>query len=232
MYLFLFNSLRLTGRRAARRRLCRGGARWRTAAPRCAARTEARVDTWRAADTATRRAAETCTATAARPRAATRAPRAAPPTPGGRADSSWSSQGPGGHHASVYEGYLVDRGTKAGNSNNIVHCSSGEALIDLDGPGPVPAALLSCEMEAGAVITVVPHSSMEPTKVSTQIFLHRLSNIFSAGGRVPGPGLVQPDHPLRGGRGGGQAAGGDRGQLQPAAEVRLPTVPPAGQHLR
>ena len=123
-------------------------------------------------------------------------------------------------------------GTKAGNSNNIVHCSSGEALIDLDGPGPVPAALLSCEMEAGAVVTVVPHSSMEPTKVSTQIFLHRLANIFSAGGRVPGSGLVQPEDPLRGGRGGGQAAGGDRGQLQPAAEVRLPTVPPAGQHLR
>ena len=217
--------MRLTGRRAARRRLCRGGARWRTAAPRCAARTEARVDTWRAADTATRRAAETCTATAARPRAATRAPRAAPPTPGGRADSSWSLHGPGGHQQ--YTGYLVEVSSK-----NIVYCSSGEALIDLDGPGPVPAALLSCEMEAGAVVTVVPHSSMEPTKVGTQIFLHTLVNIFSAGGRVPGSGLVQPDDPLRGGRGGDQEAGGERGQLQPAAEVRLPTVPPPGQHLR
>ena len=73
---------------------------------------------------------------------------------------------------------------------------------------------------------------MEPTKVSTQIFLHRLANIFWAGGRVPGSGLVQPDDPLRGGRGGDQEAGGERGQLQPAAEVRLPTVPPPGQHLR
>ena len=56
-------------------------------------------------------------------------------------------------------------------------------MIDLDGPGPVPPSLVTCELEAGQKVThtakllenknhhdcvkvsVVSHSSMEPTKV-------------------------------------------------------------------
>ena len=38
-------------------------------------------------------------------------------------------------------------------------------IVDLDGSGPVPPSLLTCELEAGERVSVVSHSSMEPTKV-------------------------------------------------------------------
>ena len=38
-------------------------------------------------------------------------------------------------------------------------------MVDLDGSGPVQPSLLTCELEAGERVSVVSHSSMEPTKV-------------------------------------------------------------------
>ena len=38
-------------------------------------------------------------------------------------------------------------------------------MVDLDGPGPVPPSLVTCELEGGHKVSVVSHSSMEPTKV-------------------------------------------------------------------
>ena len=35
------------------------------------------------------------------------------------------------------------------NHNMMIHVRSGQVMVDLDGPGPVPPSLVTCELEAG-----------------------------------------------------------------------------------
>ena len=42
---------------------------------------------------------------------------------------------------------------------------TGQAVVDVDGPGPASPALVTCDTDASGYVTVVSHSSMEPTKV-------------------------------------------------------------------
>ena len=48
---------------------------------------------------------------------------------------------------------------------------SGEVMIDVDGPGPLSPSLVTCSTHGTLHLTLVSHSSMEPTKVDNYFII-------------------------------------------------------------
>ena len=142
----------------------------------------------------------TCTATVTT--RDTRAPRAGRQTHGDRVNSSCSLL-ESGQQITLSNVHFIHLHFKIVIS--MQYCSSGQAVIDVDGPGPVPPSLVTCDLDSGEVVTSVGH---------TRHGGHQ-------SGWLPGSWVLQSDHPLLGGRQPHQSSGSGVLQVFTESQIRL-----------